>query len=414
MTHQAPVLTVPLAKKLVCGTTDISLKDYRLQVFEQVSTYEKTWSQATKSGGVFWSSGYLETLENNYLPGVQPVYALLSLSNTVVGAFYFQRKKVQTSEAFHSDGSARTDSMQCLRGLIQSRLNFDVLFCGNILLTGSYGILQTSDVTLSANVLDAVFETVATVLGKKTGRAPNLILVKDLKQDNNLPFNEQYKSFCTLPDMVVPIAPHWQGFDDYLADMSSKYRTRTRRALKKLAPFSCVELDEHLLELHAHRLSFLFNNVVGEADLSLVKLPTDYFYKLKRALGDDFVVWGYFDASKQLVGFQSAFLLADHVDAHYVGYTNEANEQHQVYLNMLYRYVELAIDQKARLNPDNQFELKFARTAMEIKSSVGAVPQTIFCYFKHRRKTFNGMLHLLTDYMYQLPAWQPRHPFDKK
>ena len=66
---------------------------------------------------------------------------------------------------------------------------------------------------------------------------------------------------------------------------------------------------------------------------------------------------------------------------------------HQMmYLNILYDIIKIGFDQKCR-------SVVFARTALEIKSSVGAEPHEMYWYLRHRNKVSNRFLSQIVDYL---------------
>ena len=52
----------------------------------------------------------------------------------------------------------------------------------------------------------------------------------------------------------------------------------------------------------------------------------------------------------------------------------------------------------------------FARTAMEIKSSVGATPQNYICYIRHENLILNQLVPFLVKYVGPNNEWTPRNP----
>ena len=75
-----------------------------------------------------------------------------------------------------------------------------------------------------------------------------------------------------------------------------------------------------------------------------------------------------------------------------------------MYLNMLYDMADFAIK--------NEFtSIVYARTAMEIKSSVGAKPQKMFVYLKHTNLCMNIILKRIFKLMNPTQEWEERHPF---
>ena len=93
------------------------------------------------------------------------------------------------------------------------------------------------------------------------------------------------------------------------------------------------------------------------------------------------------------------------MDAHFVGINYELNKEHAIYQRMLYDYIEIGIEKK--LN-----RINFGRTASEIKSSVGAVPQDLTMYIRHKKSITNKILKLFLQRIQPTP-FQQKFPFKK-
>lgn len=87
----------------------------------------------------------------------------------------------------------------------------------------------------------------------------------------------------------------------------------------------------------------------------------------------------------KLIGFSSSFIFNSILDANYVGINYEFNNEYALYQRMLYDYIEFAIQR-------NCSELRFGRTAEEIKSSVGANPVPMKLFIRHRNPIANRIL----------------------
>ena len=70
---------------------------------------------------------------------------------------------------------------------------------------------------------------------------------------------------------------------------------------------------------------------------------------------------------------------------------------------MLYDYIEIAINENLKI-------LNFGRTASEIKSSVGAVPQDLTMYLRHKKSITNKILKLFLQRVQPTP-FQQKMPF---
>ena len=71
--------------------------------------------------------------------------------------------------------------------------------------------------------------------------------------------------------------------------------------------------------------------------------------------------------------------------AHFVGIDYALNKERAIYQRMLYDYVAMAIEK-------NLSAINFGRTASEIKSSIGATPQDLTCYVRHKKSITNRFL----------------------
>ncbi len=63
------------------------------------------------------------------------------------------------------------------------------------------------------------------------------------------------------------------------------------------------------------------------------------------------------------------------------------NKSNAIYQRMLYDYIDIAIKQKLST-------INFGRTASEIKSSVGAIPEHLTVYIRHKKTITNKFLKL--------------------
>jgi len=73
------------------------------------------------------------------------------------------------------------------------------------------------------------------------------------------------------------------------------------------------------------------------------------------------------------------------LEAGYIGLDYEYNFDYAVYQKMLYDYVDDAIQ-------NNLKELRFGRTAEEIKSCLGAEPVDMMLYVRHRNSLSNKVI----------------------
>ncbi len=179
------------------------------------------------------------------------------------------------------------------------------------------------------------------------------------------------------PFMVLPIRPEWQSFEDYLGAMSTKYRTRAKKALK------LAEGCEHVDLSHApvHTLGGL-GVLLAEANAARQnrdpsRLLGSAFESYKENLGEAFRVFGY-RKDGHWVGFITAIVDDEAVHAMHMGFEPHYAQQSQFYQRSMMDLVRLAMEERKPL-------LNMGRTATEMKSTMGAMPvENSFVFFSPR------------------------------
>ncbi len=278
--------------------------------------------------------------------------------------------------------------------------NYRLLICGHLFIPGEHGwFVRGSEETRNAFLrrLGPMLKRIARYEGA------SVALCKDFEQP--LPFSSEggMHELNFQPNMILDLRPHWKTFDDYLDAMSSKYRIRARRAFKKSEGLLFKELSFGQIELLAGELAALYRDIVESSGFSLVCAGPEYFVELKRSLGPDFQVIACY-LGDNLAGFYSTIRNGGDLEAHFIGFLPELNRSHQIYLNMLYRMIDQGI--QTRMD-----RVVFARTALEIKSSVGAVARPARVYMAHVNPLLNVLLPFAVGLVEPKEAWTPRHPF---
>ena len=278
-----------------------------------------------------------------------------------------------------------------IKQAVVNAINFETIVCGNLLLTGKYGfyfkdtVPRDDQFNIVRKAIDKLIDYLNTLNIK-----PGLVLVKDFfSQDIPVKAEHQadYTKFTVQPKMILNLDPNWKTFDDYLEDMKSKYRVRARKAMQKATNIKKVVFQEEDIATHRKVIHTLYKNVSDQADFNAFVLHEQYFENLKAALGDKMTFTTYWVDDK-MVAFFTSIKNYDVLDAHFLGYDPVYLQENQLYLNMLYDLVREGIDKKVA-------QIDMSRTAVEIKSTVGAIPYDMFLYLKHT----NAMLNKTVDFV---------------
>lgn len=260
-----------------------------------------------------------------------------------------------------------------------------VLFCGNVFLSGEYGTFL-KDGEDKIETFRAIAKGVKT-LAKDTKKL-NAVFIKDFENES-LFITDHLKSFDyeamkVEPNMIINLNPNWSSFEHYKNALKSKYRVKANKADSKSATLEAKFFTEDDIRYYKNELQDLYQNTISNADFNAQILNLETYIQLKNSYKDHFIVKAYFLEDK-LVGFLSAMKNDMHLDAHFIGIDYTKNKEFAIYPRILNDYVRLGIETKSD-------QINLGRTASEIKSTLGAVPKTLTCYFKHKRYLPNKIL----------------------
>ena len=205
------------------------------------------------------------------------------------------------------------------------------------------------------------------------------------------------------PFMVLSIRPEWATFDDYLAAMSTKYRTRAKRAISLAEGCEQVDLSQEEPETWVPWASGLLKQTLRKKTVTLPASLEVLLTTYKEQLGDAFRIYGYSNEG-QWVGFITAIVDHEAVHAMHMGFEPIYAQQAQFYQRSMMDLVALSIEEKRAC-------LNMGRTATEIKSTMGAVPVENSFVFFTPRPLVKWMMQVYAQRFHHLPSYTLRSPF---
>lgn len=379
------------------------------------------WDAVVGPGRVFLARGYLGALERARPPRMSFRYALVYDGARPVAAAAYQLLEIAL-DAFGSRAepppskapeSLRRTLRELGRNVVKSVGDAlgdgaaeRLLINGNGLSTGEHGFAIAEGVDLGDAIHGLADATYRIRRAEKLRGTIGSVLVKDFPVDRRAHADELlrfgYHAFEVDPNMVVELEPGWRGLDDYLGAFTAKYRRKAKDARKKAKKLQTRRLSTAEIVRDATALHALYLAVHDKAKFRLANPGPDYFPAMAEALGDDFVlrVWCLAD---RIVGLSAALRGGSDLEAHMVGLDYEHNTTHGIYQNALYDFVADAIACRAT-------RLCMGRTALEIKSSIGAVPRPMTCYMRHANPLGNRLIAPLVAQIVP-DEWTPRSPF---
>jgi len=394
--------------QLISNTLD---GKYSIELFDAIDDVEEAWSSVASAQDLFFSSDFLRCIEKFPASGITPYYGIVKEQNVSVGIIYFQSKFVRLKDNLRKPGSEPKSALEKLaepfRHAVVGTLNFHTIICGNLLLTGKYGFYFKDNVSRDEQFYLVIKATEKlSVYLKKQDVKPGLILIKDFFTDDIPVTGEYHKGFTKFtvqPKMLLELKPEWKTFDDYLDNMKSKYRVRARRAQQKASDITKVVFDEEEIAKNRDTINALYKNISDQADFNAFVLHENYFENLKASLGKNMTFTTYWRKNK-IVAFFTSIKNFDILDAHFLGYDPSENVECQLYLNMLLDLVKEGLDKQLAC-------IDMSRTAVEIKSTVGAIPHDMYLYLKHSNTFLNKSVETVLSFVKPEADYVIRSPF---
>lgn len=381
-----------------------SLTMLQIRLFENLSDLPSSWDQVVVNN-IMLSSDFFKVLDESR-PLNMTVFAIgFYINDILIGVGMAQYLDVSHLSSF---GDKETCFKNVLRDFAFRKFSSGVLFIGNNLLTGEHFFSSNQNISTSELIIGLQQAEKLLIHRLKVNKKKvDIISYKDFRPSSNSPiidtFFKNYYRFNTQPNMVLSIPLKWKNLELYTDDMSKKYRDQFKRARKKGQEITKRELQFEEIQKHERSIYQLYQQVAKNASFNTFFLHPNHFSSLKKTLKDRFNFFAYFK-NDELIGFMTLINNGRILDTYFLGYEASLQKDHQVYLNMLYDMIDFGINH-------DYSEIVFSRTALEIKSSVGAEPVLVFGYLKHRNPIIQRFLPRLFSYLEPQLDWQQRHPF---
>ncbi len=352
---------------------------------------EEVWQELQCEGNLYFQPKYLAALEKGN-PQIQFAYVLLlddakkAVALATIQVIDFHLDSVQNNL------QSVVEWVRCMGRrlhLLSSQKPFKILTCGNTFVSGEHGIFIKSDQDKKQIVQQLAKAIVA--FEKDISEEPiDAFMLKDFVNESlfitDTLYDVSYNSFNVDPNMVLTLGDDWDTFDDYLAVLKTKFRVKARKAIKQSAHLRIEDVQIDEIAQLLPKMTLLYKTVSNKASFNLGDFNLETYKFLKENLKENYFIRAYWLEDK-LVGFLSGIMNQNSLDAHFVGIDYQYNKTYAIYQRMLYDYISLAIEQKVKM-------INFGRTASEIKSSVGAVPQDLTIYLRHKKSIPNRILSL--------------------
>lgn len=373
---------------------------YTFKKYKSSSEIPSNWNAVIGQHNIMLSKEYFEILETSSPENMNCFYVGFFEADELIGGALFQYLNFIEHKTFQKD------EVFCdVKNFVAKKFSKNVMILGNNMLTGQNGFYFDASKITIGQVIPLLDEAVQD-MQRQEGKT-SLIIYKDYQASFVKYFqgkdHQSFYRFSVQPNMMLRLKENWLTFEDYLNAFSTKYRTRAKSAKKKIVGIEKSEMNLDKIKNHQKEMNLLYQNVAENAPFNTFFLTENHFESMKESLKENFKVFGYY-LNEKLIGFYTLILNGKDIDTYFLGYDKGLQKEKQIYLNMLLDMVEFGIDKKFN-------RIIFGRTALEIKSTIGAQPVEIFGLIKHNNSLINLFMEKIFTSLNPAVEWIQRKPF---
>jgi hypothetical protein len=383
---------------------------YTTQTYNSIADVPQAmWQQIVPQEHTFLNYDYLIAFEACCSVNMGFKYVVFRKDGRLAGVATFQTILFDGNNVGTEESRKELGFWPRLLNSLVSRMKMRLLVLGNTFMTGEYGWYFTDVKAPGVEEVSALQLVIKDLVqeAKASKRPVSGLLVKEVFADKLGAFPELQKAgylqFQVQPDMILDIDPEWKTFDGYLAAMSSKYRVRMRKAVKDMNGIEIRRMTVDEIVAHMPEMERLYQEVVDTSDFKLATFRLQHVQYLMHQMPESFWIDGFWLEDK-LLSFISFYQHNGQIVAGMMGMDREAQKQYDLYLNVLLLVARRGIEHGAR-------QSVFGRTAMEIKSSVGATPHDMYLYTRHVSVWKNRIIMPMVKLLSRNEPWKQRNPF---
>jgi predicted N-acyltransferase len=372
---------------------------YTYQIVSESKYLPNDWDSIAQAN-IFLSTKYLQVLESAAPANMKCQYIGIFNQEELIGIALAQFIDLSHLESY---GERDKKLKTWVRNYLFSQFSSKLLFIGNNMLSGQNAFLVKND-ALIPEVLKTLKNAVAELNQNFKIHLTSFkdFMPSDLPNFDQAVFKKDLK-FTSQPNMIFEINPLWIEEEDYVKALTKKYRDQYKRSRNKALGIEKKKLTLDEIEDQQEIIYDLYLHVAENAPFNTFYLPKNHFYELKEKLKDDFMLYGYFIDGK-LIGFNTLIKNGKSLDTYFLGYDEKIQKEKMLYLNMLYDMIACGISLKFK-------NIIFGRTALEIKSSVGAIDTPMFGFMRHSQPLINQFLGRIFNYLEPETTWKRRSPY---
>lgn len=357
----------------------------------------KEWDRLVPTHHFSLRRMYLAALESSSNHAEAQWYIMLYYEDVAIGIAHFSLRDFHgpsISTLINTNSPILSRTMRALSIGVQA-MNTKILVCGSSSASWGPSLAVSPRLTefgiTTGQIMGSLNKAIDCILAEPALKDKVAAIVLE-GGDILQPYDHDLSGFTQLvtePMMHLSIDPRWKTFEMYLESLTSKYRIKARKADSLSSDLRITHLNSSVLNEQKADLSRLYESVTHRAPICIKSELIDALIHLSGSYPDHFTVYGYY-LGDQLIGFRTSAINQNGLSAQIVGINYTVNKKYGLYPRMLNDYIREAIENRCAT-------VYFGRTAGEIKSTLGAVPQRSSIYLRHLNPFLNHALPFLAS-----------------
>ena len=378
----------------ICKTKKVP-QQYEIQIFDSIKPIRENWDKLVSVDHSLSSTCY-NIYEQSSPKNISYRYALVSENDKPILAAVFQSIRIKPENL---KSPLKNKFLKYITELMLNLHEILILVNGNVYKDGLEGLYYDKN-ELDAEKANELFKNCIELIDKKD--CVSAVMLKDFP--TNISPITSPKSIKLEDDisMNLSLNANWKSLNDYVNDLSKKYKTRAQKILLPATEIEVRELSLEQIEVNKHEIHALYKQVVARQTFTFGHLNENYFPAVKSYLGDKLILNGLY-LNNKLVAFYSTIEHDSKSEVHYVGIDYEYNQSHNLYFNIHFLALQDAILKR-------KSTLEMGRTTLEAKAILGCKSHYNNTYIEFKNSFAECCFGYFKKNLTESDSWKSRNP----
>ncbi|MBN2040901.1 MAG: GNAT family N-acetyltransferase [Spirochaetes bacterium] len=351
-----------------------------IKVYNSITEINRSeWDKIVKTNHIICTHKFLEAVEKSNINDCKYFYPVVYENDKIVAhtcAYYINMELDVFVEGLIKK------MINKIRKYWKNFLILKLTECGTpIALGNTISITENIDRKQAFSLIINEIEKMA----RKAKRG--ILLIRDFYDEDINFFDyltvKKYKRVNNLPNTILKVP--WKSFEEYLANLRSKYRSTIIRRMNIAAKRGLsIEIIDDFASLSDELLSLWFNTYEKAKEYRREILTNDFFINISNYLEEKSKMI-LLKHKNKIVAFGLVSLDTDVLHCMFLGLDYKYNNRLYIYNNSFYSAIKLAI-------AEGKKEIDLGMTSYTSKLEIGAELINAYMYIKHINPVLNPII----------------------